>query len=67
MQITVTSIRNSVFVHVYIPKRSKSMIIIMRVQIWWFSKWLQVHVLCAYVYQHPDVTKSLLEKRSSIG
>ena len=21
----------------------------MRVQIWWFSKWLQVHILCAYV------------------
>ena len=37
------------------------------VQIWRFSKWLQVHIVCAYVYQNPDVTLPLFEKRSSIA
>ena len=62
MQITVTSIRNSVFgrvytLNIYVHDYT-------RVLIWWFSKWLQVNILCAYVYQNPDVTQSLMEKRS---
>ena len=43
----------------------------MRVQIWWFSKWLQVHILCAYVYYcevaaaDPILLQSVLSWTSS--